>query len=495
MGYAGAVRAAAAQQSAPAHERPHILMIMDDQHRADCLGVDGNRSIHTPNLDRLAREGAYFRCAYSSTPTCTPARAALLTGLSPWNHGMLGYGRIAPQYQYQKPQALRDAGYQTLAIGKNHFTPQRNSHGYHQIVLDESGRVENPEFRSDYRAWFWSQAPGLNPDATGIGFNDFRARAYALPEELHPTRWTADTAINFIRNYDGKRPFFTKVSFARPHSPYDPPERFLRMYRDARLPEAQVGSWAARYAARSDDSNNIWHGDMGPAQVRHSRQGYYGSVSFLDEQIGRIVEALEKRGWLEQTLILFFSDHGDMTGDHHLWRKSYAYEASARIPMLMRWPKGLIAAERGQSIAAPVEIRDILPTLLDAAGVTPARKLDGGSLLQLAGGAADWRKHIDLEHDVCYSPANHWNALTDGSVKYIFHARDGEEQLFDLKADPGELRDLAGQPQHSATLREWRGRMLGHLSERGEPFVKGGKLALRPEKKLYSPAYPSQQQA
>lgn len=471
--------------------RPHILLLMADQFRADCVGADGNRAIRTPNLDALARSGALFRCAYSSTPTCTPARAALLTGLSPWRHGMLGYGRIAERYPVEKPRLLREAGYYTLGIGKMHYHPQRNLHGFHQTLLDESGRVESPDFRSDYRSWFWSEAPNLDPDATGIGWNSYRAAPYALPERLHPTQWTGQTAVNFLRGYNRPEPFFLKVSFARPHSPYDPPERFWRMYEDAALPAAVVGDWAQRYAARSSDRDDLWHGNLGAQQVRRSRQGYYGSVSFVDEQIGRILEALDQRGWLDETLILFTADHGDMTGDHHLWRKSYAYEASARIPMLVRWPEGLVAATRGQVLREPVELRDVLPTLLETAGAPVPEHLDGRSLLDLLRGRREnWRPWIDLEHDVCYSPENHWNALTDGRWKYIFHARDGGEQLFHLETDPGETRDLAGERAHENTLRMWRERLVEHLAGRGEQFVRNGRLALRPESSLYSPNYP-----
>lgn len=472
-----------------ARQHPHILLLMGDQHRGDCLGADGNKVIHTPNLDRIAAEGARFRCAYSSTPTCTPARSALLTGLSPWRHGMLGYGRVAEKYPLELPQALRDAGYYTLGIGKMHYHPQRNPHGFHQVLLDESGRAEEPGFRSDYRAWFWSEAPGLDPDATGIGWNDYRSRAYVLPERLHPTQWTGETAVRFLQQYDRAEPFFLKVSFARPHSPYDPPERLMRRYADADLPEAAVGRWANRYAPHSDDSNSIWHGDMGAQQVRRSRQGYYGSVTFVDEQIGRIIEALDKRGWLDETLILYTADHGDMTGDHHLWRKSYAYQSSARIPMLMRWPTGLTVAKRGQVLTQPVELRDILPTCLDQAAAPPKQELDGRSLLSAVKGQ-EWRPYIDLEHDVCYSPANHWNALTDGHWKYIFHAQDGQEQLFNLDHDPIELADLASDAAYQTQLRQWRNRLIDHLAVRGEQFAKGGRLQLRPKSYLYSPNYP-----
>jgi arylsulfatase A-like enzyme len=295
--------------------------------------------------------------------------------------------------------------------------------------------------------------------------------------------------VRFLEQYNRPEPFFLKVSFSRPHSPYDPPERWMRRYAEAALPKAVVGAWASRYGPRSDASNELWHGDLGEEQVRRSRQGYYGSGSFLDEQIGRILESLEKRGWLDETLILYTADHGDMTGDHHLWRKSYAYQASARIPMLMRCPAGLIASVPGQTLAQPVELRDILPTCLDAASAPAKPELDGRSLLSAVRGET-WREYIDLEHDICYSPENHWSALTDGRWKFIFHAFDGREQLFNLEEDPGELHDLAAEPAEEAQLHRWRNRLVEHLAERGERFVKNGKLQLRRERYLYSPNYP-----
>jgi arylsulfatase A-like enzyme len=375
MKAAAATVAAGRPARAAAARRPNLLLLMADQHRGDCLGVAGNKAIATPNLDRIAAEGVRFACAYSSTPTCTPARSALLTGLSPWHHGLLGYGDMAQRYPVEMPRALAEAGYYTIVIGKAHFHPQRNAHGFHRMVLDESGRAEAPEFRSDYRSWFWSVAPALDPDATGIGWNDYRAKSYALPERLHPTVWTGDCAVEFVSHYDRPEPFFLNVSFARPHSPYDPPERLMKRYAQAALPAVAVGDWASLYAQPSDASFDIWHGDLGAAQVRSSRQGYYGSVTFIDEQIGRILEALGTSGWLDDTLILYTADHGDMLGDHHLWRKSYAYQGSAHIPMLLRWPAGL-GGVRGRESRQPVELRDVLPTMLEAAA---ARRPDSCS--------------------------------------------------------------------------------------------------------------------
>ncbi|HUT45840.1 MAG TPA: arylsulfatase, partial [Sedimentisphaerales bacterium] len=480
-----------------AKKRPNILYLMTDQHRGDCLGCAGNPVIKTPHLDSIAKEGVVFSSAYSSTPSCTPARSAILTGLSPWHHGMIGYGRIAGKYPFELPQALRDAGYYVYGIGKMHWHPQRRLRGYHKILLDESGRVQSPGFVSDYRLWFKEQAPDLDPDATGIGWNDYRAKAYELPQRLHPTAWTADRAVDFIEKYERPEPFMLKVSFARPHSPYDPPQRFMDMYDEDDMPAPVVGDWASRYSPHDDPPKpTLWHGDLGVRQARESRRAYYASITFIDEQIGRILAALKKSGMDENTLIIMFSDHGDMLGDHHLWRKTYACEGSAKIPMLLRWPGSMgMDHQRGKALLQPVELRDVLPTFLDAAGAPIPNHLDGKSMLELVrGNTKGWRPFIDLEHSMCYNK-DHWNALTDGRFKYIYYAYDGREELFDLAGDPGELHNLAAEAEHKNTLLQWRRRMVEHLSERGEPFVSGGKLAIRKKRFLYSPHFPKDAQA
>ncbi|NOX90471.1 MAG: arylsulfatase [Calditrichaeota bacterium] len=470
---------------------PNLILIMTDQQRFDTLGCTGNPVIKTPNLDSIAREGVIFANAYSSVPSCTPARSGLLTGLSPWHHGMLGYGRVGEKYKFEMPEMLRNAGYFTFGIGKMHWFPQKALHGFHATLVDESGRVEQPGFVSDYHDWFNLQAPGANPDATGIGWNEHRAAPYVLDERLHPTAWTGQTAVRLIQNYKLPQPLFLKVSFARPHSPYDPPPRFWNMYRDEEMPPPFVGEWAKKFAG-FPMTKNAAYGNFGIEHARRARRGYYANITFIDQQIGKIINALKEKGMYDNALIIFTADHGDMLGDHYHWRKTYPYEGSAHVPLLMKLPSQTeTVVKRGSTLFYPVELRDILPTFLHACGQPIPEEMDGDSLLKLVGKKnPSWRSFIDLEHATCYSEDNYWCALTDGRFKYVFSFYDGHEELFDIQLDKSERVNLADSSDFRDVLKLWRGRMAEHLSERGEGFVKDGKLQIRKETMLYGPNYP-----
>jgi arylsulfatase A-like enzyme len=408
---------------------------------------------------------------------------------------MLGYGRVASKYKYEMPQMLRDACSYTFGIGKMHWYPQKSLHGFHATLTDESGRVESPDFVSDYRAWFQLHAPGQNPDLTGIGWNEHRAGAYRLDEKLHPTSWTGQTACELIRNYNSEKPLFLKVSFARPHSPYDPPQRYLDMYRNVDVPAPAVGDWCGKYGKRTDPAaaakDAPW-GNFGEEYAKNSRRHYYANITFIDDQIGEIIETLKQKGMYDDALICFTADHGDMLGDHHHWRKTYAYEGSAKIPYIVKWPKdNRIDVKKSD---APVELRDFLPTFLHMAGVDIPADMDGKSLLQLVTHPKpQWRKYIDLEHAQCYSQDNYWCALTDGKIKYVRFFRTGDELLFDLEKDPAELKNCAGLRSHQRQLDLMRAEMAAHLAERGDGFVKNGKPVTRTESLLYSPNYPDHQ--
>lgn len=481
-----------------AQKQPHIILIITDQQRADALGCAGKYGIKTPNLDLLANDGFYFNNAYTAAPSSTPARAGLLTGLSPWHHGLLGYSsRIAEHYRYEMPQMLRDLGYLTLGIGKMHWTPQNALHGFHATLVDESGRVESPYFCSDYRKWFQTMAPGQNPDATGLEWNGHAASAYKLDEGLHPTAWTGNTAVQTIRHFnaDGDQPLFLKISFARPHSPYDPPQRIIDMYEDVEIPLPAKGEWSRNTGSNVTDPSQdptAPFAQFSEEYVTNTRRHYYAAVTFIDEQVGQIVEALKDKGMYDDAIIVFTSDHGDMMGDHNSWRKTYAYEGSAAIPMIVKTPVTVTTAfPKGSTLEQPVELRDILPTFLDAAGSTVPEDMDGRSMLSLITEKnPKWRRWIDMEHATCYADHNYWCGLTDGKMKYIWFLRTGEEQLFDLTADPDESVNQIGNKSYATIADEMRKALAEHLSERGEEWVKDGKLQTRTKTLLYGPNFP-----
>ena len=491
--------------------QPNIVFIFPDQLRSDYIGVEGNNIAYTPNIDRIANEGALFSRAYSASPTCLPARAALITGMGPWKNGLLSYAPIATKYKYEMPQMLRDAGYNTFATGKLHFKPigsgalivkpdeldnSKFMHGFHEIKLCEGwGHPQNA-----YNIWFKENAPNLEIDGTGLGPTDHRTGIYPYSDELHPTAWTANQAIEFIDSQSSKEPFFLKIAFHRPHPPFDPPKRWLDFYKDREIPKAIVGNWSEeKYGGFNEipspsEQLNAPRGNFGDSIVRDSREGYLAAISFLDEQIGHVLTSLERNGVLENTLIVISSDHGDMMGDHHLWRKSYPYEGSAGVPMIIRWPESLgIKANRGQVIKELVELRDILPTFLEVAGVDIPSEMDGMSMMPLINDKKKgWRKVLDMEHGQCYWKENSWTALTDNRYKYIYYSVTGEEQLFDLEKDSGEKKNLAGISRYKNILAKWRQRMVDHLSDRGEDWVKDGKLVIRDENIVFSPNYPKE---
>lgn len=476
-------------------KKPHIIFIMTDQHRADALGCMGNDKIKTPHIDSLAKEGTCFVSGYTSSPSSTPARAGLLTGMSPWNHGMLGYGKVAQKYTYEMPQMMRNLGYYTFGIGKMHWFPQKSLHGFHATLVDESGRIESPDFISDYREWFQTKAQDTDPDITGIGWNDHGAAEYKLPEDLHPTTWTGQTACDLIRNYDTEKPLFLKVSFARPHSPYDPPKRYLEMYKNTEIPKPFIGDWCERYNTLlnpEEAASDAPFGNFGEDYAINSRRHYYANVTFIDDQVGEIIQALKDKNMYDNAIICFTADHGDMLGDHYHWRKTYPYEGSTHIPYIVKWPEALKReVTKGETINSPVELRDFLPTFIDLAGGSVPPDMDGQSLADLVRSkSANWREFIDMEHATCYSKDNYWCALTDGKMKYIWNFNTGKETLFDLQKDPQELSACTDNAHYSKQLKYMREAMVKHLSKRGETFVKNGQLVARESTLLYSPNYP-----
>jgi arylsulfatase A-like enzyme len=475
--------------------RPNIIFILCDQLRWDALGFSGNTEVRTPNVDYLAACGARFSHAYSEVPSCVPARAIIWSGQNQWHTGVLGMGpgqgQIPNDFTHTLAGELKKAGYQTHLVGKGHFWPQRTGMGFEHAELDESGRTLPLGFLDDYRSWFRTAAPsGVSPDDHGVNWNSWHARPWHLDEHLHPTAWTMSRAIEFLKTRDRDRPFFLNISFARPHSPYVPPDPYFQLYRSQELPEPFTGRWSTVNGDRGDASDpNAWRGKMPRRAVQSARAGYYGEVSFIDTQVGRLLNWLQRFApdELPRTWMVFTSDHGDMLGDHYLWRKTYAYEGSAHIPLVIAPP---LSGERPARSAPdePVGLQDIMPTILDIAAVSPPPTIDGTSLLSLLEGpSAAWQPFLHGEHCACYGPEQEMQYVTDGRRKLIWLPRCGLEQFFDLEKDPGETQNLIDDPIRHDDIEEWRSYLLSALTERDCGWTTGGALRPPDDEPLVSP--------
>ena len=468
----------------PALKRPNVILIMTDQHRGDCLGVSGHPLVETPHLDGLANDGTNFTRAYTACPSCVPARAVLMTGQTPWHTGILGMGqgqgRLRSDYAHTMAGVLAGAGYHTQLVGKMHFQPPRALNGFHNTVLDE--HAEGAGFKSDYQAWFEEHAPpAVYMREHMRDWNTMDSRPFHLPEWLHPTNWTARESINFIERRDPEKPFLLVTSFIRPHSPYDPPQPYWDMYARKEVPGPVVGDWAHVHdVPRDGRSITAWRGKRSPEEEWRARVGYYGSISHVDNQIGNLLSFLKKEGVYHNSLIIFTADHGDMMGDHNLWRKTYAYEGSARIPLIVKFPNSM-GLPQGSTCEEPAELRDVMPTMLDVAGVPVPDTVDGLSLRQACAGTGSLRDYVHGEHCTCYSSVAENQFVTDGTRKFIWFPRTGDEQFFDLEQDPDERHNAIGDLGREDEIELWRGRLIDELSARDCGLVEDGRLVVRQE--------------
>ena len=452
--------------------RPNFLVIMTEQHRGDCLGLEGHPVLLTPSMDEIGATGAWFRSAYSTCPICVPARRSFLSGQFPSTHGQRSNTNLEWDGTQTLPGVLSAHGYETRWVGRSmHQTPPRKRYGFdHMVINDHRIPVD------DYDEWLARvQPPGSGGYyGTGVMHNDWTACAWHMPDACHHTNWTVNLALEFLEKRDPSCPFLLVVSFIAAHPPLVPPGFYFDRYLRQDLPEPVIGDWA------EPPLNDGVGGGPAPERVhltgealRSTRAGYYGLINHVDDQIRRLLNNVTgvQRQTGNNTVVVFTSDHGEMLGDHYRWRKNVPYEGSARIPLLLSAPARL-GLQRGAVIDKPVGLEDIMPTLLDLAGVPIPDTVDGSSLLPLLRGEQTaWRDCIHIQQ--CHAA---YHCLTDGKSKYIWFTTDGREQFFDLVADPDEIHDLSADPSRAAQIGAWRERLVRQLAGGADGFSDGEKL-------------------
>jgi arylsulfatase A-like enzyme len=463
------------------NEQPNILLITTDQQRGDCLGLDGHPVLQTPNLDWLGRSGTFFRRGYSECPSCIPARRVLMTGQAPDANGLVGFAGFE---NYDPPHTLAGeltrAGYQTEMVGKLHLFPLRKRYGFEHLTLSGASHSWGGKVgENEYVDWLRARGkeatePGV---AHGVDANGWVGRPSHLPEEETHTYWCVSKAIEFLERRDPTAPFFLNLSLIDPHPPLTPPQFYYDRYIQEELPQPVVGDWVDWLPDPQRGLNvDAARVHLDAKTMRYARAAYYGMINFVDDQLGRLFQVLRRCSLMGNTFILFSSDHGEMLGDHNLFRKTFAYEASARVPFLAKAPVSWKYSE--YETCAPVGWQDIMPTLLDAAGAPIPDCVTGKSLLPLMRGEEENkpREVLHGEHSGCYEYNDGVQFLTDGHSKYIWYTQTGQEQLFDLDTDPNEMRDLARYEANNGVLALWRKRMVAQLKDRPEGFSDGEKL-------------------
>jgi arylsulfatase len=458
--------------------RPNIVLIMVDQWRADCIGFLGNQQVETPNIDRIFSEGTAFTNAYSAVPSCIAARAALLTGRSQKNHGRVGYqDRVPWNYDNTLPQKLSEAGYHTHCVGKMHVFPARSLMGFNSVNLHD-GYLHNERCRNtdyslvdDYTPWLKENC-GTDADLTtaGLGCNGYTVNPWPYAEQYHPTNWVTTQSVDFLRRRDTTKPFFLKVSYHRPHPPLDPPLHYLERYLQKDLPPVAKGDWIdPEISTNSRGLDSPVPKD--PEQIDLARKAYMAQLTHIDCQINRLIQGLNEHGVLDNTLLLFISDHGDMFYDHNMIAKGKGYNSSAKVPFLVRFPDSWPKSEVNR-VDNPVELRDVMPSLLAAAGISIPECVDGLNILPLCRGEdIQWREFIHGEHS-SGEQSSHW--ITNGKETYIWFSQTGHEQYFDLEKDSNNERDLVHE--HKERVVYLRQLLIHELQNREEGYVKENRL-------------------
>lgn len=476
-------------------QRPNVVLIVVDQMRADALSLNSREKfVSTPTLDMMASQGYNFENAYSPVPSCVPARAALLSGLDQEHSGRVGYEDEVPwNFKNTLPQTFSNLGYQTECIGKMHVYPARNRLGFDHVVLHDGylhvdRKYDKPygsqfEYASDYLEFLKNEL-GHRADSIddGLNCNSWEARPWPYEERLHPTNWVVSESIKFLQRRDPTVPFFLKISFEKPHAPYDPPEYYFNMYMD-RLSEdidLHIGNWEMLEDVIPDITAK--RGKLKPDDEKRMLAGYFGLISHIDHQISRFLIALKEFRMDKNTIFWFVSDHGDQLGEHYLFRKGYPYQGSIHIPSFIYDPGDLIAANN-HKIKQLVKIQDIFPSLVElATGETV--DTDGKSVKQLLFGQYEgWRSYFHGEHSLGEDSSQY--IMTD-RWKYIWFPVRDEYQLFDMQNDPNEMENLVAQEKYTPVINELKQKLIQSLTGREEGFVEEGRLMRTPLEKIVS---------
>ncbi len=453
-----------AMSQSPSRIRPNLIFVFGDQLRYLSCGYAGDGAARTPNLDRLASQSANFCNAVSSTPVCAAYRASLLTGKYTTSTGMvINELRLSPDHECFG-HVLTRGGYETAYIGKWHLWA--NELGNHRAV--KNGFVPPGAYRLGFDG-YWA----------AYNFNHEYNRAYYFedtPDRVDVDGYEPDVQTDMAvkrlgKMSGGSKPFAMFLSYGTPHDPWgfhNVPKKYADMFRDVPMPHPP------NYRPANDEPYcDNWarlRGD-GRAKLEQWRRGYYAMVANLDWNIGRLLQAVDKAGLADNTIIVFSSDHGEMFGAQGRRAKNIFYEGAARIPLLIRWPKRIPA---GRVADACITTPDFMPTVLGLMGLPIPKAVEGMDLSHCALGKAGPEPEAALLQNTgacaAWADGHEWRALRSRQYTYAVYRVDGRELLFDNQADPYQMTDLAGSPKHADVLADFRKLLKKRMADLNDTF-------------------------
>lgn len=475
-----------------ANTRPNVLLVVTDQQRHDTLGCYRNPYVDTPNLDRFAAEGILFENAYCQSPVCTPSRASFLTGRYPRTTRCRSNGQSIPPDERLVSRALADHGYYCSLVGKLHLAPcgpsacpireariddgfidfhwAHNPSGIGNAGLPESGGTYWSG--NEYSQWLFKRGKRyVYPDYDKMGYVKI-----GMDEEDHFTKWCIDAAIDWIRYSAAEKqqmpefaspPWFYNINIFDPHHAFDPPKRLLDKYLERAdqlpLPKYIPGELDAKTIFQRLDHKSAYNNtstphhfsydEMSDEEHRIIKAAYYAMVEMIDIQFGRLMDALEETGSIDNTIVIFTSDHGEMLGDHGIYLKGpYFYEAMTHVPLIISW-KGHF--QGGRRLDTLTELTDLVPTIEEFCLGEIEAGVQGRSLADILTGDKDPAQHRDSVYSE-YCEAMPWHTAPEAYGSMVFDGRykisrfhtSKEGELYDLKEDPDEFHNLYNDPSY-----------------------------------------------
>lgn len=450
------------QSSLRVVRQPNILVIMSDEHNASVMGCAGNKVVHTPNLDRLAERGILFNAAYTTSPLCAPARLSFTLGkyisrIDVWSNS----AKLPPDDTPSLPHILNAAGYESFLCGKMHYDTE---HRYGFTELGKAGTNQGTKSGGLGRR----RPDDLTPSGTISGrFDQFHPGDSSGPLN-HDREVTAGVTRFLAGRKKTDKPFFLLAGYLAPHFPLIVPVRYWEPYKGkVPMPEIPPGYLDAL-------PRNYRHLRLGfeligvpDDTVRRGRELYYGLTQWLDDEIGKVLTALEASGLAEDTVIIYTADHGENLGEHGLWWKNCMFDSAARIPLIISWPKRWPGGQKRDKACSLV---DLVQTIAEIGGVKAPTDWDGDSMCPWMDDPQTEWKDLAVSEYYAHNIASGYAMLRTGRYKYVYHTpaderHPAERELYDLKADPGELRNLAPDPAMQTRIQEMHARLVKELGE------------------------------